>query len=511
MTKKVNGTKVIADHFNSFFQQIGTNMASKIPKVNEYKFKAYFTNNTNTHFKFKLIDKHYVTHIIKKLNCKTSFGYDGLSTKLLKQLEPILSGPISLIVNQSLKTGIFPDKLKLAKITPIFKKGNKHICENYRPISVLPAISKIFEKVVHDQIYSYFTQHNYFSNNQYGFRKYHSTEHTVLEVIDRATSELDSGNSAVAIFIDLSKAFDTLNHNILIEKLHYYGINNLELSWFSSYLSNRSQYVEIDHVKSNYSFSSIGIPQGSILGPLLFNIYVNDLQNSTKYFKFIMYADDTTLYSRNFPANDTINREFHKVFNWFCVNKLSLNIDKTKFMIFHNRNKNITQLIPEISINDHTISRVTKFNFLGIVIDENLNWNSHLDKICFKISRAIGTLHRLKCTLPSHILKILYNSLILPHCTYGILSWGSNVDKVLKLQKKAVRIITKSAYNSHSDPLFKTLGLLKIHDIYKCNVLKYFYQHCHYQLRFFLQNIDFKPRSDIHEYNTRQKKNLCTN
>ena len=138
-------------------------------------------------------------------------------------------------------------------------------------------------------------------------------------------------------------------------------------------------------------------------------------------------------------------------------------------------------------------------------VRKSLFWSEIIsNKLCLKI-------HRLKCTLPSHILKILYNSLILPHCTYGILSWGANVDKVLKLQKKAVRIITKSAYNSHSDPLFKTLWLLKIHDIYKCNVLKFFYQHCHGQLPFFLQNIDFKPRSDIHEYNTRQKTNLCTN
>ena len=222
----------------------------------------------------------------------------------------------------------------------------------------MPSISKIIERVVHYQIYTYFTQNNIVSNSQYGFRQYHSTEHAVLEVVDRAVSELDMGSSAVAIFLDLSKAFDTLNHDILMTKLHSYGMDNLELNWFKSYLNNRKQFVQINHCKSDIISSSVGIPQGSSLGPLLFNIYVNYIQNSTDYFKFIMYADDTTLFCPTSTSYELINIEFNKVYAWLCANKLSLNIKKTNDMVFHNINKNITHLLPELKIKDYAVTRV---------------------------------------------------------------------------------------------------------------------------------------------------------
>ena len=510
--EKVTDTKVMADLFNNYFSQVGTKMASTIPDIGNSNYETYLLKNYRTRFKFEPVAEEQIKKIFQSLNSKTSYGYDGISTKLLKQLEPILCAPITLIVNQSLNTGIFPDNLKQAKIIPIFKKEDNHIIENYRPISILPSISKIIERVVHNQIYTYFTQNNIFSDSQYGFRQYHSTEHAVLEVVDRAVSELDMGSSAVAIFLDLSKAFDTLNHDILITKLHYYGIDNLELNWFKSYLNNRKQFVQINHCKSDIISSSVGIPQGSILGPLLFNIYVNDIQNSTNYFKFIMYADDTTLFCPTSASHELINIEFNKVYAWLCANKLSLNIKKTKYMVFHNRNKNITHLLPELKIKDYAVTRVKKFNFLGILIDENLNWNAHIDQTCAKLSRAIGILYRLKFILPHHILKILYNSLVLPHCTYGILSWGAtNTDRIFKIQKKSLRIITNSMYNAHTDPLFKILGLLKVHDIYRINLLKLFYQHYHTRLPFYLQQFDFKPRSEIHLYDTRNKLMLCTN
>ena len=449
-----------------------------------------------------------MSHCIKNLKSGKSIGHDGLSNNIIKFLEPLLCAPLTLLINQSLKTGIFPDKLKLARISPIYKKDDPHLVENYRPISILPSVSKIFEKIVFQQLSNYFVDNNYLCHHQYGFRKKHSTEHAILEAVDRIGTELDIGNISIAIFLDLSKAFDTLNHDILLAKLKYYGLSESSVAWFRSYLTNRSHYVEINNVRSGSSLFSIGVPQGSILGPLLFLIYINDIQASSRYFSFIKYADDTTLLKSFKNINFDINDELCKVYEWLCTNRLSLNIKKTKFIIFHNKNKNIQHIIPIIKINNIPIERVTYFNFLGVTFNENLNWNNHVDTIATKISRAIGILNNLKYFVPLYVLYILYNSLILSHCTYGILAWGKVNDKIFKLQKKAIRIITNSNYISHTTPIFKNLNLLKMNDIYKISVLKFYYQYCHDQLPYYLQSFDFTRRAETHHYNTRNKSAL---
>ena len=397
---KVTDKTSIVNHFNEYFGKIGSTMASNIPTVNNAVFTDYLQANINTNFKFVPVTIAQVSKIIKQISLKNSVGYDGISNNLLKFLEPILLNPLTVIINQSLKSGIFPDKLKVAKIIPIHKKDDTDLCENYRPISILPAISKIFEKVVYDQIYSYFLQNELFCKNQYGFKKQHSTEHAVLEAVDRISSGLDSEHTPIAVYLDLSKAFDTLNHNILISKLKYYGFNENSLDWFKSYLSNRTHFVDLNYTKSNMVENSVGVPQGSILGPLLFSIYINDIQNSTKYFDFIKYADDTSLINSNICIGrdnlTIINDELNKVYTWLCTNRLSLNIKKTKFMIFHNKNKKIIHLVPNITINNIMIERVEDFNFLGITINEMLNWNTHISKLSTKVSKSIGILYKLK-------------------------------------------------------------------------------------------------------------------
>ena len=289
-----------------------------------------------------------------------------------------------------------------------------------------------------------------FCKNQYGFKKQHCTEHAVLEAVDRISTGLDSGHTLIAVYLDLSKAFNTLNHNILISKLKYNGFNKNSLDWCKSYLSNRTHFVDLNYTKSNMVENSVGVTQGSILGPLLFSIYINEIQNSTKYFDFIKYADDTSLLNSNICIGrdnlTIINDELNKVYTWLCTNRLSLNIKKTKFMIFHNKNKKIIHLVPNITINNIMIEPVEDFNFLGIPINEMLNWNTLICKlhVSTKVSKSIGILYKLKSILPLYILKILYNSLILPHFLYSILVWGTNINEPFKLQKKAVRVISNS-------------------------------------------------------------------
>ena len=232
------------------------------------------------------------------------------------------------------------------------------------------------------------------SKHSSGFDDISTVLHALLELVDRITNDLDQGQISLAIFLDLSKAFNTLDLNILLYKLKFYGIRDTALKWFESYLINRPHYVQIQEYKSDIQLLSLGVPQGSILGPLLFSIYLNDIQYSSPFFKFINYADDTTLLNslklENKNILKIINNEFEKVYNWLCFNRLSLNVEKTKYMVFHNKFKNINY--PELRLFDRLIDRVENFDFLGIVLNQNLNWNSHLDKISIKISRSIGAL-----------------------------------------------------------------------------------------------------------------------
>ena len=244
----------------------------------------------------------------------------------------MLAKPLSIIINQTLKTGVFPDKLKIAKVTPVYKKGNENTFCNYRPISLLPSISKVFEKVICNQITIYF-ENNHLSNaSQYGFRKNHSTEFAALELTDLILEDMDNGKTPIAIFLDISKAFDTINHQKLLTKLYHYGIYGTPLKLIHSYLSNRKQCVIFDDILSNTLDIKTGVPQGSILGPIFFIIYINDICNVSKFLKTICYADDSTLYTK--IDNNVCHRSIHKINNeleklneWFELNKLSLNVN----------------------------------------------------------------------------------------------------------------------------------------------------------------------------------------
>ena len=354
-----------ANKFNTFFTEIGPKLANSITVTNKTNHNDYLKTEIDTVFQFQQVDETDILNIINNLTPKTSSGIDNLSIKHIKVIKYELAKPLTLITNQVLSSGIFPDKLKIAKVIPIFKKGDDTDVNNYRPISLLPAISKIIEKVIYNQTYNYFDQNKILYAHQYGFRKQHSTELAVLELVDRTIYTLDKDETPINIFLDLSKAFDTLNHTILLNKLHHYGIRDESLNLFKSYLQNRKQYVVINNAKSETLDITTGVPQGSILGPLLFIIYINDLPNASNIFHSIMYADDTNLSAslqsiKSTNPNETvdtlINKELSKISEWLGLNKLSLNVKKSKYIVHKMTNKKVDNL--QLNINGIAIEKV---------------------------------------------------------------------------------------------------------------------------------------------------------
>ena len=509
---RVVDKKVNANQFNDFFVNIGSKLAQTIPNVDTPKtVNSYLTNKTSSAFKFKLITEEDIFKIISKLDSKNSAGYDQISSTLLKRINEYIHKPLTLIVNQSLSSGIFPIKLKIAKVIPIFKKDNVHLLNNYRPISLLPTISKVFEKVVQEQLTEFVNINKLLYNSQYGFRKAHSTETATLELIDTLLQALDKKEIPISIFLDLSKAFDTIDHNILYIKLRHYGINGVPLNWLINYLTDRQKIVKLDVEISNTLPISTGVPQGSILGPLLFILYINDLHMASHKFKALLYADDTTLVStvsafkQNAGApdckllSDNINYELTRINEWLALNKLKLNINKTKYIIFHFPQRNMAFLDLELKLCGQHIECVRQFVFLGITIHETLNWDRYIDKIANKISRTLGVMNKLKHFLPKYTLKIMYSSLIAPHF---------NTHRLIKLQKRAIRIIADSKCNSHTEPLLKSLNILKINDIFTIQCLKFFHNYINDRVPVFFRSF-FVEHALYHDYETRHCHNIC--
>lgn len=292
--EEITDAKTIAEIFNKFFVNVGPKLASAIPNT-QRKFDAYINRNQENMKQETLTDKE-LTDAFLSLKINKSPGYDDISSNVVKNCQDQLFEPLKHIFSISLKEGIFPQQLKIARVSPIFKTGDDSLLTNFRPISVLPCFSKLLERIMYNRLYKFLLEHNILYEKQFGFQHAHATEHAIVQLVDQILQSFNENKYTIGVFIDLSKAFDTVDHEILIKKLESYGIRNLSLNWFRSYLSQRKQFISYEKGKTDYEHILCGVPQGSILGPLLFLIYVNDLKRATKLLDPIMFADDTNLF-----------------------------------------------------------------------------------------------------------------------------------------------------------------------------------------------------------------------
>ena len=475
----------ISNNMNAYYSAVGPDTNKSVGESR--KDPSFFLSKNKERVTHQLLTCRFtrqdVMNACRLLHPKTSCDAYGLSQKVILGDMDILAPMFVHLINCSLSSGKCPDMSKIARVIPVYKnKGEKYLFTNYRPISLLPIFSKIIEKLVYNKIFHFLMRYGILFKSQYGFRKGHNTTHATLDFLKTIENAMKENELSIGVFCDLSKAFDTLDHEILLMKLDHYGIRGKWLSWIRSYLTNRQQYVDMDGTKSSLAPILYGVPQGSILGPLLFLIYINDLPAALDKVIPVMFADDTNLVIKGKNINElvtTLNAELDSLSDYFKANKLKLNVDKTKLVCFRKKGYDLSEGIPDVILDGSILECEKDTTFLGITLDEHLTWENHCNKVANKMAKNTGVLNRVKKSLPTCSLLTIYNSLIFSHLCYGLEVWGATFEKNLKrivgIQKKAIRIISKSHWLAHSEPRMKKLKLLKLPDQHRHQCISLMY------------------------------------
>ena len=504
--------QVISNKFNNFFVNVGTSLAKNIPSSKKCPTEYIVTNSTRL-FILDPVSENEVLKILSNFK-DSSAGWDELKPLIMKSIKESIKTPLTHICNKSFSSGLFPSELKIANVVPIFKSGDELVFSNYRPVSVLPVFSKLLERLMYNRLISFINENKLLYDYQFGFQKGKSTYMAMVMLIDKISDALDRGDCVIGVFLDFSKAFDTVDHKILLQKLKIYGIKNVPLQWFESYLSERTQYVTYNSVKSTREKVNCGVPQGSILGPLLFLLYINDLSSVSEYCYSVLFADDTNVFISGENIDvlcSRLNEELECIREWLCCNKLSLNVSKTHYMIFTPRNKIVHDI--DVKIHGVSVERVYATKFLGVIIDSKLTWKPHVEYICQKLSKCAGIIAKARRKLHRSSLITLYYSFAYPYLIYCNHVWGNNyastLEKIMIVQKRLIRTITCSPYRAHTAPLFYANRLLETSDINTYITGTFMYRFVNDNLPDIFEGFCVRNRDrNVHQYNVRNADEL---
>ena len=441
------------------YEDMAPNLADKLPKMTTADLPSTSTKTskelpTKKKFEFRLLTEREIYETILKLDSNKGPGIDEIDIKSLKSIANIIAPHLEILFNHSISEGIYPQYLKVAKCVPVYKGSplDPNLPINYRPISILTAVNKTFERLLHNQLTIYLEDNDLLPPFQYGYRKNHNTSQAILDFTNYISKACLDKKITIAIFMDLSKAFDTVDKTLLKQKMIKLGLCENSITLITSYMSNRNFCMNNDR---NYYKLTYGVPQGSILGPLLFIMYTSDMTDITDKNKMIVYADDTTVLVSGNNITEAIQHSsdiLNRFYLYFTANKLTINPSKTKYMIYKpifrkSKNQrllhNTTQT--KVVLNGIELEQVNKIQFLGIVINDKLTWHNHKQHICRKVCKSLGIIYNCKHILSENELINMYKTFIQPYFLYAIEVWGHSLqsltDTILKLQSRVLRIM----------------------------------------------------------------------
>lgn len=483
-TTSNNKTNLTSDEFNLHFCQIVDKMLGDLPMLSSTDVKAIarIPVCSSTIF-LNPVTPSELACVILSLKNKNSLDCYNINARVLKYVCEEIVHPLTTAINVCIAEGVFPDLLKVNKIVPIHKKGDSGDVGNYRPIAICPVVAKVFETLLKERLLNFFKTNQIVNPRQFGFRQGYSTIDAVLRLLDDVVQGFDNGCRTEVTLCDLTKAFDCVSSDVLLEKLYSCGIRGVCYRLLRSYLCDRHQYVEVNGDRSGVLRVNHGVPQGSVIGPLLFMVYINDLPNSVGGASTVMFADDTTLYTSHPKvemAKAGMQGAVEQASNWFTVNKLTLNRAKTQAITL---------------ATDRNVPFQNPVTFLGIRIDQRLTWSAHVDQVCSRASSGIFALRRLVGLVNEDVLRMAYFALVHAHLAYGVLLWGASAEsrRAFVIQKKALRVMVRKGAREHCRNWFIQLKILTLPCLY-------IYTTC---LHVNKMASSLPTRADVHSYDTR--------